>query len=281
MRVLREPGGTVVGEACAASCSTPTTPSWASRRRSCSTRRAAPSSSTRSSDPRSRPARSSCATASSTPPPPTRATRAASTSRASTRSTRRRPAAWCPTARSCSTSTPRSASRARPPQSTDRLEAEDLALPRRVRDGFLAIAAQEPGRVRVIDASGSAEQVAERVGRCAGGPSRPRTLARRRRDDALRLGRHRRPGPRRALPARGHRRRSREPRVPVRRAARLRQGDGGARPGVRAPVRRQRLRRVRRVLPRPPRRPSRRPPHRAGRRRRLPRRPGPRDHPTT
>ena len=71
-----------------ASCSTPTTPGWTSRPRSCSTRRAAPSSSPRSSGPRSRPARSCCATASTTPRPPTRATPAASTSRASPRSTR-------------------------------------------------------------------------------------------------------------------------------------------------------------------------------------------------
>jgi dTMP kinase len=48
-------------------------------------------------------------------------------------------------------------------ESTDRLEAEDLSFHVRVRDGFLAIADLEPGRVRVIDASGSAERVAERV----------------------------------------------------------------------------------------------------------------------
>ncbi len=48
-------------------------------------------------------------------------------------------------------------------QSADRLESEDLAFHRRVRDGFLAIAAEEPARVRVVDATGSAEQVADRV----------------------------------------------------------------------------------------------------------------------
>ena len=48
-------------------------------------------------------------------------------------------------------------------ESTDRLESEDLAFHTRVRDGFLAIAAQEPARVRVVDASGTAEQVAQRV----------------------------------------------------------------------------------------------------------------------
>ncbi len=48
-------------------------------------------------------------------------------------------------------------------ETTDRLESEDLAFHQRVRDGFLAIAADEPARVRVVDGSGTAEQVAERV----------------------------------------------------------------------------------------------------------------------
>ena len=48
-------------------------------------------------------------------------------------------------------------------ETTDRLESEDLAFHSRVREGFLAIAAEEPARVGVIDASGTAEQVAERV----------------------------------------------------------------------------------------------------------------------
>ena len=47
--------------------------------------------------------------------------------------------------------------------STDRLEAEDLDFHRRVREGFLSIAAQDPARVSVLDASGSADDVAARV----------------------------------------------------------------------------------------------------------------------
>jgi dTMP kinase len=45
----------------------------------------------------------------------------------------------------------------------DRLEGESLAFHRAVRDGFLAIAAEERARVRVVDASGTADEVAERV----------------------------------------------------------------------------------------------------------------------
>ena len=45
----------------------------------------------------------------------------------------------------------------------DRIEAESLAFHQRVREGFLDIADGEPERVRVIDASGSVEQVAERT----------------------------------------------------------------------------------------------------------------------
>jgi dTMP kinase len=45
----------------------------------------------------------------------------------------------------------------------DRLEGEDLAFHDAVRAGFLAIAAEEPARVRVVDADGSVEEVAERV----------------------------------------------------------------------------------------------------------------------
>jgi len=45
----------------------------------------------------------------------------------------------------------------------DRLEGEDLAFHARVRAGFLAIAAEEPERVRVIDADGTPDEVAARV----------------------------------------------------------------------------------------------------------------------
>ncbi|NTU71596.1 MAG: dTMP kinase [Coriobacteriia bacterium] len=46
---------------------------------------------------------------------------------------------------------------------TDRLEAEDLAFHERVRAGFLAIAREEPARVRVVDAAGEIDSVAVRV----------------------------------------------------------------------------------------------------------------------
>lgn len=45
----------------------------------------------------------------------------------------------------------------------DRLEREDVAFHERVRAGFLALAAHEPDRVRVVDASGSPDAVADRV----------------------------------------------------------------------------------------------------------------------
>ena len=45
----------------------------------------------------------------------------------------------------------------------DRLEGESLAFHRAVREGFLAIAAEQPERVRVVDASGAADEVALRV----------------------------------------------------------------------------------------------------------------------
>ncbi|MDZ4168941.1 MAG: dTMP kinase [Coriobacteriia bacterium] len=45
----------------------------------------------------------------------------------------------------------------------DRLEREDIEFHKRVREGFLAIAAAEPQRVRVIDASGTIEDVAARI----------------------------------------------------------------------------------------------------------------------
>ncbi len=45
----------------------------------------------------------------------------------------------------------------------DRLEAEEEGFHRRVWDGFAAVAAEEPERVKVVDASGSPEAVAELV----------------------------------------------------------------------------------------------------------------------
>jgi len=45
----------------------------------------------------------------------------------------------------------------------DRLEGEDGAFHERVRAGFLAIAAAEPERVRVVDAGGSVEDVADKI----------------------------------------------------------------------------------------------------------------------
>jgi len=48
-------------------------------------------------------------------------------------------------------------------QGADRLEGEDLNFHYLVRNGFLTIAADEPARVRVVDADGTIEEVAERV----------------------------------------------------------------------------------------------------------------------
>lgn len=45
----------------------------------------------------------------------------------------------------------------------DRIEAEDVAFHERVRSGFLAIAAEGPERVRIVDGSGDIDSVAERV----------------------------------------------------------------------------------------------------------------------
>ncbi len=45
----------------------------------------------------------------------------------------------------------------------DRFEREKLEFHERVRQGFLELARAEPGRFRVIDASGSIEQVTEQV----------------------------------------------------------------------------------------------------------------------
>ncbi|MBA4370358.1 MAG: dTMP kinase [Coriobacteriaceae bacterium] len=48
-------------------------------------------------------------------------------------------------------------------EGADRLESEALGFHDRVREGFLAIARSEPDRVRVVDGSGPVEEVAERV----------------------------------------------------------------------------------------------------------------------
>jgi len=45
----------------------------------------------------------------------------------------------------------------------DRLEIEDAEFHTRVREAYLQIAAREPDRVRVVDASGSVEETHERV----------------------------------------------------------------------------------------------------------------------
>ncbi|MEJ2182728.1 MAG: dTMP kinase [Nitrospirota bacterium] len=45
----------------------------------------------------------------------------------------------------------------------DRLEQEETAFHRRVREGFLAIAKKEPERVRVVSAEGSMQEVHRRV----------------------------------------------------------------------------------------------------------------------
>lgn len=45
----------------------------------------------------------------------------------------------------------------------DRLEAEGVAFQERVRQGYLDLAAAEPGRVHVVDATGSTEEVLGRL----------------------------------------------------------------------------------------------------------------------
>ena len=53
--------------------------------------------------------------------------------------------------------------RERKGQTRDRLDAEDMTFHSRVRDAYLAIAAAEPERVRVVDASASVEETHRRV----------------------------------------------------------------------------------------------------------------------
>ena len=45
----------------------------------------------------------------------------------------------------------------------DRIEGQDLDFHRRVGEGFLALARRQPDRFVVVDAGGTADQVAERV----------------------------------------------------------------------------------------------------------------------
>lgn len=54
--------------------------------------------------------------------------------------------------------------RARIPERVrDRVECRDVEYYRRVRDGYLAIALEDPRRVRIVDASGSVEEVRRRA----------------------------------------------------------------------------------------------------------------------
>jgi dTMP kinase len=46
---------------------------------------------------------------------------------------------------------------------TDRLELEDVEFHKRVRDGYLKIAAKEPERIKLIDGSGSIEEIHSKV----------------------------------------------------------------------------------------------------------------------
>ena len=45
----------------------------------------------------------------------------------------------------------------------DRMEAEGVAFQRRVREGYLRLVAEEPERVRRVDAGGSVEDVSARL----------------------------------------------------------------------------------------------------------------------
>jgi dTMP kinase len=46
---------------------------------------------------------------------------------------------------------------------TDRFELEDLEFHKKVRDGYLRVAAKEPGRIKLIDASGSIEEIQGKI----------------------------------------------------------------------------------------------------------------------
>ena len=48
-------------------------------------------------------------------------------------------------------------------EGADRLEAEGVAFQRRVREAYLRLASEEPARVRLVDADGSADEVASRI----------------------------------------------------------------------------------------------------------------------
>ncbi len=48
-------------------------------------------------------------------------------------------------------------------EGADRMEAEGVAFQRRVREGYLRLAAEEPARVRTVEAAGTPDEVAARV----------------------------------------------------------------------------------------------------------------------
>ncbi len=50
----------------------------------------------------------------------------------------------------------------------DRMESEDVDFANRVVEGFNVLAQADPDRWRMIDGSGSVDEVAERVARAAG-----------------------------------------------------------------------------------------------------------------
>ncbi len=146
---------------------------------------------------------------------------------------RARPAAWRRTAPSCSTSTPELGITRATSQGADRLESEDLAFHERVR----AASSPSPPQSRTACGSWTLRATStrspsgsrRRSPTCRSSLMRSAAL-----DDPLRLRRPRRPGARGELHARRGRERARQPRVPVRGASGLRQGDGGQVAGVRA-----------------------------------------------